>query len=123
MAKQSPISGKIAVNEIAAATLGKWKPSPGSVYPLLKKLEQDGLLRREEAIAKAGRQLFYSITAKGLQELKKQRKEYMAKYSEYLNSLLPLVFQLDAGKELDGIARGLSKALAICKEHSLSYTS
>lgn len=122
MAKQGPISGKMAVDRIAAITAGSWKPSPGSVYPLLKKLEHDGLLKHEATAACRGRQLFYSITAKGNGELERQKKEYLSGYGEHFNSLFPLVFQLlqlDAGKELDNIVLGLSKALASCKKSPL----
>ncbi len=40
-------------------TRGFWRPSPGSVYPMLKQLEQEGLIYRREdgryALTEAGR--------------------------------------------------------------------
>jgi len=119
MAQQKPISGKTAVDRIAAISAGKWKPSPGSVYPLLKKLEHGGLLKRELPAKAKGRQLFYSITARGRRELKKQKKHYLLQYSEHLSSLFPLVLQLmhqDVGRELDDIALGFSRALTKLQE-------
>ena len=112
----------MAVDRIAAITAGSWRPSPGSIYPLLKKLEHDGLLKHKATAACKGRQLFYSITAKGKGELERQKREYLSGYGEHFNTLFPLVFQLmrlDAGKEIDDITRGLKRALASCKKSSL----
>jgi len=43
-------------------TWGWWKPSPGSIYPLLSTLEKDGeITRKENGI--------YEITQKGIEEI------------------------------------------------------
>lgn len=45
---QRPLKGSEIMDEIQKQTMGWWKPSPGTVYPLLSGLEHDGLVRRLE---------------------------------------------------------------------------
>ncbi len=69
---EKPMSGSEIINEIEKKTDGHWKPSPGSIYPLLSWLqdkkyikelppEQDGMKR-------------YTLTDKGKTLLDEQRK-------------------------------------------------
>jgi DNA-binding PadR family transcriptional regulator len=60
---ETPRNGVEIINEIERMTWGWWRPSPGSVYPLLSSLAKD------EFIVKMpdGR---YQITEKGLEEIK-----------------------------------------------------
>lgn len=37
------------MEEMEKRSLGYWRPSPGSIYPLLKTLEQEGLIRKGES--------------------------------------------------------------------------
>ncbi len=53
----SPKNGVEIMDGIESMTRGWWRPSPGSVYPLLKALEEDGLLKQRDD----GR---YELTAK-----------------------------------------------------------
>ena len=39
---EKPMSGAEIVNKIEHETGGKWKPSPGSIYPLLAGLQERG---------------------------------------------------------------------------------
>lgn len=39
---EKPMSGSEIINEIEARTNGRWKPSPGSIYPLLSWLQDNG---------------------------------------------------------------------------------
>lgn len=43
-----PMKGSEIMDEVQKQTMGWWKPSPGTVYPLLSSLEHDGLVRRLE---------------------------------------------------------------------------
>ncbi|MFH1591012.1 MAG: PadR family transcriptional regulator [archaeon] len=47
---------------------GSWKPSFGSIYPHLKTMHNDGLLKTK----KSGRKIIYSLTPHGKEELKAQ---------------------------------------------------
>ena len=56
-----PMNGYQLINQIAERSAGAWKPSPGSVYPTLQQLEDEGLV---EADAESGRRTF-RLTADG----------------------------------------------------------
>lgn len=57
--KEKPMTGKEIIDKATVQTDGRWKPSPGLVYPLLGRLLDDGLISENDD----GR---YSITQKGL---------------------------------------------------------
>ncbi|MEZ0319938.1 MAG: PadR family transcriptional regulator [Pyrobaculum sp.] len=43
-----PMNGAEIIRAVEEFTWGFWRPSPGSVYPLLKQLEAEGLVRRRQ---------------------------------------------------------------------------
>lgn len=59
--QQAPRNGAEIVDEIETISQGTWRPSPGSIYPLLDALcQEESITKRED-----GR---YEITEKGRQE-------------------------------------------------------
>jgi len=50
-----PMNGAEIIRAVEEFTWGFWKPSPGSVYPLLKQLEAEGLVRRTRRALRAHR--------------------------------------------------------------------
>jgi Predicted transcriptional regulators len=60
--RTSPKNGAEIINEIETLTFGWWRPSPGSIYPLLDNLVKEGLIRKRED----GR---YELTEKGKSEM------------------------------------------------------
>ncbi len=60
-----PRTGMEVINAVEEMTFGFWRPSPGSIYPLLKRMVAEGLL---EAVEVDGRQA-YRLTEKGRREL------------------------------------------------------
>lgn len=48
MLERSPKNGAEIMDEIELMTKGWWRPSPGSVYPLLESLVQEGLVRKRD---------------------------------------------------------------------------
>lgn len=59
---RSPKNGAEIMDEIERMSWGSWRPSPGSVYPLLDEMTMDGLIVRRED----GR---YQVTEKGKSEM------------------------------------------------------
>lgn len=57
--KQQPMTGKEIIDKAILQSDGKWRPSPGLIYPLLGRLLEEGLIAETEN----GR---YQITKKGL---------------------------------------------------------
>jgi DNA-binding PadR family transcriptional regulator len=58
--RDQPMTGKEIIDRATLQSEGKWKPSPGLIYPLLGRLLDDGLVMED----KDGR---YMITKKGLE--------------------------------------------------------
>ncbi|MDF2991100.1 MAG: putative transcriptional regulator [Microbacterium sp.] len=58
---EQPMHGYQIIREIEDRSGGSWKPSPGSVYPTLQLLTDEGLVQSEES---NGRKT-YSLTAEG----------------------------------------------------------
>ena len=57
---EEPRNGYQLIQEIERRSEGVWRPSPGSVYPALQQLEDEGLIRSEEA---EGRRLYHLTDA------------------------------------------------------------
>ena len=58
---EEPRNGYQLMEEIERRSGGAWRPSPGSIYPALSQLEDEGLVRAEET---AGRRA-YQLTPEG----------------------------------------------------------
>ncbi|OYT52951.1 MAG: PadR family transcriptional regulator [Desulfurococcales archaeon ex4484_217_2] len=58
---KKPMSGIDIIREIERMSFGFWRPSPGTVYPLLRVLLEEGLIRR---ISEDGKKI-YALTEKG----------------------------------------------------------
>jgi DNA-binding PadR family transcriptional regulator len=58
---EQPRNGYQIMQELEQRSGGMWRPSPGSVYPALQQLEDEGLVRAEE---QAGGRVF-ALTARG----------------------------------------------------------
>ena len=58
---ERPMHGYELITELEARSSGRWRPSPGSIYPALTRLEEAGLLVAEE---RDERKVF-SLTARG----------------------------------------------------------
>jgi len=63
---EEPRNGYQIMQEVEERSDGAWRPSPGSVYPALQQLEDEGLIRSEEI---DGRKLF-RLTDAGQTQLK-----------------------------------------------------
>ncbi|RAJ42782.1 PadR family transcriptional regulator [Kitasatospora sp. SolWspMP-SS2h] len=62
--RERPMHGYEMITEIGERTGGVWRPSPGSVYPTLQMLEEEGLIKANE---ESGKKLF-ELTEQGLAE-------------------------------------------------------
>jgi DNA-binding PadR family transcriptional regulator len=58
---EEPMHGYQIIQEISQRTDGVWTPSPGSVYPTLQQLEDEGLVRSDQ---RDGKNVF-ALTAEG----------------------------------------------------------
>jgi DNA-binding PadR family transcriptional regulator len=58
---EQPMHGYEVITELEARSSGRWRPSPGSIYPALGRLEGQGLVTAEERDDKK----VFSLTARG----------------------------------------------------------
>ncbi|MEM2939612.1 MAG: PadR family transcriptional regulator [Candidatus Bathyarchaeia archaeon] len=70
--KERPMSGSEIMEAIERETHGSWKPSPGSIYPLLAWLQDNGYI--SEVSRGEGGVKRYTITEQGLKFLEEHEK-------------------------------------------------
>jgi DNA-binding PadR family transcriptional regulator len=70
--RSNNLTGTDIMQQLRDLTDGEWNPSPGTIYPLLSSLEEDGIV---EAVSIEGRSKTYSLTEYG-----KKQMELMFKY-------------------------------------------
>lgn len=87
---EKPMHGYEIISHFANRSHGHWRPSPGSVYPMLKKLEAEGLIQPENI----NDRIKYKITIKG-KKLAKEQNNYDpwqgVKHPEVLAGIGPLM--------------------------------
>ena len=102
-----PMSGTEIVGKIRQETGGKWKPSPGSIYPLLSGLEEQGFTH--EASPVEGGMKRYSLTEEGKEFFKKQVL-LGQKFMEKMEYLAPLF--------IGGFHHGINEENLLCAKES-----
>ena len=75
---EEPMHGYQLIQEITARSEGRWRPSPGSVYPTLAQLEDEGLVRAEDA---EGRRVF-RLTDEGRRLAAERSPDFAALWSD-----------------------------------------
>ena len=81
---EQPHTGYSAMEELERRTEGAWRPSPGSVYPTLQQLEDEGLIHQEPGEGRTP----YTLTDEGKAYVAENREELgepWAKSSEGIN--------------------------------------
>lgn len=90
---QNPIHGYEIIQDIDSKTEGAWRPGAGSLYPILKKLVSEGLIKAEpEPSAEVTRRV-YQITPKGTESLV-HAKEMFTNFQQRFGSLRRLFIEL-----------------------------
>jgi DNA-binding PadR family transcriptional regulator len=75
---EEPRNGYQIMQEVEERSDGAWRPSPGSVYPALQQLEDEGLIRSEEH---DGRKLF-ALTDEGRSHVEQRGSDRPAPWEE-----------------------------------------
>ena len=79
-----PANGNDISTKISERTNGLWTPSTGGIYPLLKKLEKEGLVIGEWDDPKKKFQKFYSLTPLGKSQYEQRKHLLKSKIEESL---------------------------------------
>ena len=90
---QKPIHGYEIIQDIDSKTEGAWRPGAGSLYPILKKLVSEGLIKAEPEPTEEATRRVYHITPKGVESLA-QAKEMFANFQQRFGSLRRLFIEL-----------------------------
>jgi DNA-binding PadR family transcriptional regulator len=90
---QKPIHGYEIIQDIDSKTEGAWRPGAGSLYPILKKLVSEGLIKAEPEPSEEATRRVYQITPKGVESLARA-KEMFANFQQRFGSLRRLFIEL-----------------------------
>jgi DNA-binding PadR family transcriptional regulator len=71
MINERSMTGYEIMQVMRDITQGSWKPTPGGVYPVLKKLEKEGLVKGEWLSYKGRKKKVYEITESGKRVLER----------------------------------------------------
>ena len=75
---EQPRNGYQIMQELEQRSRGMWRPSPGSVYPALQQLEDEGLVKAEET----GGGRVFELTDRGRAYVKEHKDETAAPWDE-----------------------------------------
>jgi DNA-binding PadR family transcriptional regulator len=105
--EEQPHTGYSAMEELEQRSNGAWRPSPGSVYPTLQQLEDEGLIEQQAGEGRTP----YSLTEAGRTYVAEHREELgepWAKSAEGIGEerleLKPLIAQIAAASFQVGAA-------------------
>ena len=82
---EEPRHGYQIIQDISERSGGQWKPSPGSVYPALSALQDEGLVDDEKV---EGRRVF-SLTPSGLAHVEERRDELAGVFDAFTSDSEP----------------------------------
>jgi DNA-binding PadR family transcriptional regulator len=102
---EEPRNGYQIMQVVEERSGGAWSPSPGSVYPALAQLEDEGLIRTEES---EGRKLF-AITDAGRQAVAERGEDRPAPWEQMSDEFSPGVREL--GKLMREVAFAFSQVI------------
>lgn len=118
---EKSMSGSEIMSELENETKGYWKPSPGSIYPLLAWLQDENLIKETEQTEPGTRR--YALTERGKEFLDTETKS-REQISKHVESLGGIWYGLDpdvgetlrTGREFFRAARDLHRELR--RKHS-----
>lgn len=112
--KKNPKTGYEILSEIKQKCGDKWSPSKGTIYPLLKQLEEENLIRIKKVGSRSKN--VFEISPKGkkfVSSMRKERQKLREKFSHFKNLFADIM-----GEENMNIA----SLLLEIKETSLTKT-
>src|SRR5260370_14192427 len=103
---ESPRQGYEVIRLLQDRFMGVYAPSPGTIYPRLARLEEDGLVTHEEVDGKK----IYSITDKGREEIRGRLGELADLEDELTESLRHVARQIS--QDVRDTVRNIREELA-----------
>ncbi|MEA2334521.1 MAG: hypothetical protein QOG40_1011 [Solirubrobacteraceae bacterium] len=102
---EEPRNGYQIMQEVQERSDGVWRPSPGSVYPALAQLEDEGLIRSEEA---DGRK-HYALTDDGRAHLQQRAADRPAPWEQMSGEVSDVAHEL--GKLMREVAFAFAQVM------------
>jgi len=118
---EKPMSGSEIMGEIEKLTNGHWKPSPGSIYPLLAWLQDKGYIKEADGQETGVKR--YTLTEQGkafLQEHIKTREEMRKRFRHFgpgPGFMGPMWFEFFPEKTKELLKASKDLAIAIWNMH------
>jgi DNA-binding PadR family transcriptional regulator len=110
---EEPRNGYQIMQEVQERSEGVWSPSPGSVYPALSQLEDEGLIRTDES---DGRKLF-AITDAGRKVVEERGQDKPAPWEQMSDEYSPVAHQL--GKLIREVAFAFQQVIRTGSEEQM----
>jgi len=89
---EEPRNGYQIMQEVQERSEGVWRPSPGSVYPALQQLEDEGLIRAEEGGGRTGR--VFELTEAGTAHVQERDADAPAPWEQMSSDVSDQAFEL-----------------------------
>jgi DNA-binding PadR family transcriptional regulator len=111
MLSEKPMSGSEIMSEMEKQTNGYWKPSPGSIYPLLSWLQDQGYIKEADQQEPGIRRYTLTEQGKAFQEDERKTRKELDRRLEHLGPAPGLMgpmwfgFDRENAKELRRVAR------------------
>jgi DNA-binding PadR family transcriptional regulator len=133
MLGEKPMSGSEIMTELESKTNGYWKPSPGSIYPLLAWLQDQAYIKEADQKEPGIRRYMLTEQGKAFLEQETKRREELDRRLEHFGTTpgfvgpMWLPFDREDARELRKIAREFGKAVRdvfheMRREHSKEAT-
>jgi DNA-binding PadR family transcriptional regulator len=113
---QKPIHGYEIIQDIDSKTEGAWRPGAGSLYPILKKLVSEGVIKADPEPPEEATRRVYHITPKGVESLA-HAKEMFDNFQHRFGSLRRLFIELiDPEKVANFFVDGSNRQFEMARE-------
>ncbi len=97
---KGPLCGNEILREIAERTEGRWEPSSGGIYPLLRRLEKQGFVSGQWEDPDKRTRRTYELTGKGKTELDRLLVTLQPKAENTLQVFILIIRDLFGRREL-----------------------
>ncbi len=105
--EEGPTYGYEVVSRIEDITDGHWTPSYGTIYPLMQRLEEKGLIESladeeaEEQGLETGDRKYFAITDDGREKLEGASKEKKGKFEDLIKGYLKVYEHVHGQSDLE----------------------
>ncbi|MFX0071938.1 MAG: PadR family transcriptional regulator [Candidatus Hermodarchaeota archaeon] len=97
---KSEISGYDIIQKLNNKFKGMWTASAGTIYPMLNRLEEKGLIEAREVVEGKRQKKVYNISMKGIEELKKVLEDNLESSINSVGDFIKTIFKAMPSEEM-----------------------